>query len=141
MITIDYGDTFDRLYTSERSRGTLLAYRGHSTSEDFFSAPGECDLTAHVNFSALVDAGEAAGLSLMGLATQERFLMALGESDEFADLYSPNQTELEKLQARLKLKRLVSPVGMGNIFKVLIQQCGEGKAELTGLRYSYGATG
>jgi SAM-dependent MidA family methyltransferase len=119
----------------------LLAYRGHTTSEDFFSAPGEYDLTAHVNFSALVDAGRAAGLRLAGFTTQERFLMALGEDNEFAELYDPGQTELEKLQARLKLKRLISPAGMGSIFRVLIQQGGEARAELTGLKYSHEAAG
>jgi SAM-dependent MidA family methyltransferase len=136
VITIDYGDTFDRLYTPDRPSGTLLAYRGHTTSEDYFSAPGECDLTAHVNFSALIDEGRAAGLDCVGFTTQEKFLMALGEDNEFADLYDPGQTELEKLQARLKLKRLISPAGMGTIFKVLIQRKGDMKGELMGLRYS-----
>jgi SAM-dependent MidA family methyltransferase len=141
VITIDYGNRFDQLYTVDRPRGTLLAYRGHTTSEDFFSAPGECDLTSHVNFSALIDAGGAAGLGLAGFTTQERFLMALGEGNEFAELYDSGQTELEKLQARLKLKRLISPAGMGNIFRVLIQRSGEAGGELTGLKYARAAAG
>ncbi|HKS95192.1 MAG TPA: SAM-dependent methyltransferase, partial [Terriglobia bacterium] len=45
VITIDYGDLAERLYTADRPRGTLLAYRGHAASEDFFAAPGEQDLT------------------------------------------------------------------------------------------------
>jgi SAM-dependent MidA family methyltransferase len=134
--TIDYGDVAERLYTPDRQRGTLLAYRGHQASEDFFRAPGECDLTAHVNFSALIDAGKGAGLEFTGFATQEAFLMALGEPNEFADLYDPGQDEVQKLQARLKLKRLVSPAGMGNIFKVLIQHRGVPQPKLSGLRYA-----
>ena len=136
VMTIDYGDTSDRLYTTERPRGTLLAYRGHTISEDFFSTPGGQDLTSHVNFSALIDAGKADGLEFAGFTTQEKFLMALGEASEFAELYDPGQTELQKLQARLKLKRLISPAGMGEIFKVLVQQHGEARAELTGLKYA-----
>jgi len=135
VISIDYGDTANRLYTPDRPRGTLLAYRGHTASEDFFATPGENDLTAHVNFSALVDAGKAAGLEVTGFTTQERFLLALGEANEFADVYDPGQGEAEQLQARLKLKRLISPTGMGNVFKVLIQHRGLSKPQLRGLKY------
>ena len=136
VITIDYGDLAERLYTSYRPRGTLLAYRGHATSEDFFAAPGEQDLTAHVNFSALIDAGREAGLDLTGFTTQERFLMGLGEANEFGDLYGASQTEGEKLQARLKLKRLIDPQSMGSIFKVLIQHKRVPAPRLAGLKFS-----
>lgn len=136
VLTIDYGDKAERLYASDRPRGTLMAYRGHVAAEDFFSAPGEQDLTTHVNFSALIDAGREAGLALTGFTTQERFLMALGEADEFAALYEPGQGEVEKLDGRLKLKRLIHPEGMGNIFKVLIQHRGVTMPQLTGLKYA-----
>ncbi len=135
VLTIDYGDTASRLFTPDRSRGTLLAYRGHTASEDFFAAPGETDLTAHVNFSAVIDTGNAHGLDFVGLTTQEKFLLALGEANQFADLYDPGQTEAEKLNARLKLKRLISPEGMGNVFKVLVQQRAFPKTQLTGWKF------
>jgi SAM-dependent MidA family methyltransferase len=141
VITVDYGDTARRLYTMERPRGTLLAYRGHTVSEGFFGAPGKDDLTAHVNFSALIDTGKAVGLDLTGYTTQERFLLALGEANEFADVYDPGQMEFEKLQARLRLKRLISPAGMGNVFKVLIQHRGVSGLQLTGLKYARSAAG
>jgi SAM-dependent MidA family methyltransferase len=141
VITIDYGDLAQYLYTSRRPRGTLLAYQGHATSEDFYATPGEQDLTAHVNFSALIDAGKQAGFASAVLTTQERFLMALGEGNEFADLYDPGQTEEEKVQSRMQLKRLIYPGdsegarGMGNIFKVLVQSQGVCDPELTGLKF------
>lgn len=135
VLTIDYGDKAEHVYTADRPRGTLMAYRGHIASEDFFSAPGEQDLTAHVNFSALIDAGKEAGLEFTGFTNQERFLMALGEENEFGDLYDPGQTEAEQLQARLQLKRLLYPGGMGNIFKVLIQHRGLAAPRLTGLKF------
>jgi len=134
-LTIDYGDLAQRLYTADRPRGTLMAYRGHAASEDFFSAPGEQDLTAHVNFSALIKAGEDAGLNLTGFTTQERFLLALGEPDQFADLYDPAQSDVERLDARLKLKRLIFPEGMGTAFKVLVQHKGITMPKLIGLAY------
>ena len=112
-----------------------MAYREHMASEDFFDAPGEQDLTAHVNFSALIDAGREAGIDFAGLTTQERFLMALGEANEFADVYDEGQTEAERLRARLKLKRLLDPGTMGSIFKVLVQHKGVIAPKLTGLKY------
>lgn len=139
VLTIDYGDMANRLFTPDRPRGTLLAYRGHTATEDFFTAPGETDLTAHVNFSRLVDAGKEAGLDFAGFTTQERFLLALGEANQFEDVYDTGQTEPERLQARLKLKRLISPEGMGNIFRVLVQQRAVPNAELTGLKFERAA--
>ena len=135
-LTVDYGDLAARLSTADRPRGTLMAYRGHVASEDFFSTPGEQDLTAHVNFSALISAGEDAGLNLTGFTTQERFLLALGEPNQFADLYGPGQSEVERLDARLKLKRLILPGGMGTVFKVLIQHKGITMPKLSGLKFS-----
>jgi SAM-dependent MidA family methyltransferase len=135
VITVDYGDLAKYLFTEDRPQGTLLAYRAHWPSQDFFSAPGEFDLTAHVNFTALIDTGKEVGLELTGFTSQERFLMALGEGNEFADLCPPGASELENLKARLKLKRLIHPEGMGNIFKVLVQHRGIASPRLTGLKY------
>ena len=135
VLTVDYGHLASHLYTADRPQGTLLTYRRHTPSEDVFSAPGESDLTAHVNFSALIDVGREAGLELTGFTSQERFLMALGEANQFADLYEPDADEVQKLKARLKLKRLIHPQGMGNIFKVLIQHRGVASPQLSGLKF------
>jgi len=135
VFTIDYGDLAPNLFTPDRPQGTLMSYRQHVATEDLYSAPGEQDLTAHVNFSALIDAGREADLDLTGFTTQERFLLALGEESEFGDLYDPGQSETEQLQARLKLKRLINPEGMGTIFKVLIQHRGVASPRITGLKY------
>ena len=135
VITVDYGDLAKYLYIDERPQGTLLAYHRHWPSEDVFSAPGQVDLTAYVNFSALIDAGNDARLEFTGFTSQQRFLLALGEANEFADLYEPGATELDNLKARLKLKRLIHPEGMGNIFKVLVQHRGIASPRLTGLKH------
>jgi SAM-dependent MidA family methyltransferase len=135
VITVDYGDLAKYLYIEDRPQGTLLAYHRHWPSQDVFSAPGQTDLTAHVNFSALIDAGNDAGLQFTGFTSQQRFLLALGEANEFADLYEPGASELENLKARLKLKQLIHPEGMGNIFKVLVQHRGIASPRLTGLKH------
>lgn len=139
VLTIDYGDLSTWLYTPARPRGTLLAYQGHTASEDYFMSPGEQDLTAHVNFSLLIDEGRAAGLEVTGFATQERFLMALGEGNQFADLEDAGASEAGRLRARLKLKTLISPEtpgGMGTLFKVLVQHRGVDSPVLTGLKFA-----
>jgi SAM-dependent MidA family methyltransferase len=135
VITVDYGDLAKYLHTEDRPQGTLLAYHRHWPSENVFSAPGQTDLTAHVNFSALIDAGKDAGLQFTGFTSQQRFLLALGEANQFADLYEPGASELENLKARLKLKRLIHPEGMGNVFKVLVQHRGIASPRLTGLKH------
>ena len=135
VITVDYGDLARYLYLEERPLGTLLAYQSHWPSQDLFSAPGQTDLTAYVNFSALIDSGNDAGLQCTGFTSQQRFLLALGEANEFADLYEPGASEVENLKARLKLKRLIHPEGMGNVFKVLVQHRGVASPRLTGLNY------
>jgi SAM-dependent MidA family methyltransferase len=133
VLTIDYGHEARALYGEHHNRGTLLAYRDHAVTENLLDAPGEQDLTAHVNFTAVDLWGRRAGLLRTGLVTQSQFLVALGRGNEFADLYEPGQTEMEKLCARLLLKNLIHPEGLGEEFQVLIQHKGIEAPRLTGL--------
>lgn len=135
VMTIDYGHEAGELYNERHLRGTMLAYREHRSSEEFLALPGEQDLTAHVNFTALDVWGRRAGLQKTGLVSQFSFLMALGEGNEFADLYDTGQTETEKLRARLLLKNLIFPEGMGETFQVMIQHKGMARPRLTGLSF------
>jgi SAM-dependent MidA family methyltransferase len=133
VMTIDYGQEAPVLYDEGHNRGTLLAYRDHRVIENVLDAPGEQDLTSHVNFTALQLCGCRAGLERTGLVTQSQFLVALGRANEFADLYEPGQSEVEKLRARLLLKNLIHPEGLGENFRVLIQHKGIENPRLTGL--------
>jgi len=133
VVTIDYGHEARELHDERHLRGTLLAYRQHRASEDFYAAPGEQDLTAHVNFTALDLWGRRKGLARTGSVSQAHFLMALGRANEFADLYEPGQSEAERVRARLLLKNLIYPEGMGETFQVLIQHKGIEQPRLTGL--------
>ena len=134
VLTIDYGHEASDLFDAHHMAGTVLAYANHRASEDFYAAPGEQDLTAHVNFTALRLWGERAGLATLGLVSQTAFLLALGQGNEFADLYDEGMNETERVRARLQLKTLIFPEGMGERFQVLIQQKGANSANLTGLR-------
>ena len=133
VLTIDYGHEAADLFDCHHAAGTMLAYSGHRTSENFYAAPGEQDLTAHVNFSALRLWGDQAGLRMLGLVSQTSFLLALGCGNDFADLYDEGMGEAERVRARLRLKTLIYPEGMGERFQVMIQQKDENGAKLTGL--------
>jgi len=119
-----------------------MAYRQHSASPDAYQAPGEQDLTAHVNFTALAGACESAGLRCENLLTQSQFLMGIGEKSQFADAFEDCRVPQERAKVALQLKHLVTPVGMGENFQVLIASRGMGSektAALSGLRFGHGS--
>jgi SAM-dependent MidA family methyltransferase len=137
VIVIDYGYTRNQQLAG-RHRGTLMAYRHHSSSPDPYQAPGEQDLTAHVNFTALAAACEQAGMQVEKLLTQSQFLMGIGEKNEFADALEDCRVPQERAKVALQLKHLVTPVGMGENFQVLIASRGTDSgrvADLSGLSF------
>jgi SAM-dependent MidA family methyltransferase len=133
VLTIDYGHPANDLFDDHHMRGTLLSYQNHRATEEFYASPGEQDLTAHVNFTALESWGKRSGLETAGFTSQTAFLLALGQGNEFADLYDDGQTEAERTKARLQLKTLIHPEGMGERFQVLVQQKDVGASSLMGL--------
>ncbi len=133
-VTIDYGYPAKELYGPHRIGGTLLCYSRHQTSDNPYERLGEQDITAHVNFTSLIQKGEAVGLRFTGLVPQYQFLIALGFLEEIESL-GRGMSEIDALQLRLSVKHLIEPeVGMGEVFKVLIQHKGMGEPELDGLR-------
>lgn len=133
VLTIDYGHEAGELYDERHMRGTLLAYHRHRAGEDYFRAPGEQDLTAHVNFTALDHWGRRASLMRTGLTSQSTFLMALARRSDFAELQSEGMSEGERSRARLLFKTLIYPEGMGETFQVFIQHKNVDSPTLTGL--------
>lgn len=113
VLTIDYGYT--RLEAVRFPQGTLMGYRRHTAGEDVLVNPGDRDITAHVNFTALEEAGEAMGLRLHTFETLAKTLLAAGEPDQFAAALGPEND----LRRRMQLKTLL--FGMGETFRVLIQ--------------------
>ena len=133
VLTVDYGHEASELYDQRHMRGTLLAYHRHRANEDFFRAPGDQDLTAHVNFTALDRWGARGGLVRTGFTSQSNFLMALARQSGFADLQSEKMSQSEQVRARLLFKTLIYPEGMGQTFQVLIQHKNVESAQLSGL--------
>jgi SAM-dependent MidA family methyltransferase len=132
VLTIDYGHEARELYDQRHMRGTLLAYEGHRASEEFFRAPGEQDLTAHVNFTALDLWGRPSGLIRTGFTSQTNFLLSLARHADFADLRLEGKTQIEQTRARLLFKTLIHPEGMGETFQVFAQRKEIEKTELCG---------
>ena len=60
ILTIDYGDTARKLYIRHRHRGTLACYFHHQLTDRPLAKLGEQDITAHVNFTALINEGRQA---------------------------------------------------------------------------------
>jgi SAM-dependent MidA family methyltransferase len=133
VLTIDYGREARELYDERHMRGTLLAYERHRASEEFYRAPGQQDLTAHVNFTALELWGKRTGLIRTGLTTQSNFLLALARSSNFGDVETAGASEQEKVRTRLLFKTLIHPEGMGETFQVFIQHKGVDSPRLSGL--------
>ena len=137
FIAIDYGYTREEQLAG-RHRGTLKAIRQHSISADPYEAPGEQDITADVNFTALAAATERQGMQAHKLVTQSQFLMGIGEANQFADAFEECRLPQERAKVALQLKHLVTPAGMGESFQVLIASKGVGQekvSELAGLSF------
>jgi len=116
-LTIDYGYT--RAEYIRFPHGTLMGYRRHAAREDVLESPGERDITAHVNFTALQAAGAARGLIAERFETLAQTLLAAGEPDRFAAALASADPR-DELRRRLQLKTLL--FGMGETFRVLLQR-------------------
>ena len=135
LMAIDYGYTLAE-QRAGRHRGTLMTYRTHSAGVNPYEAPGEQDITAHVNFTALAAAAEQGGMQVEKLVTQSQFLMGIGETNQFADAFEDAQLPQERAKVALQLKHLVTPAGMGESFHVLVGSKGvEAGWSLSGLGF------
>jgi SAM-dependent MidA family methyltransferase len=117
LVAIDYGLSLDELVIPERSNGTLCAYRHHQLSPDVLADPGQQDLTAHINFSALQQCGESSGLKTEGLITQSQFLTSIATRIWNGELAFEEWTPKHLRQ----FQTLTSPEHLGGTFRVLVQ--------------------
>jgi SAM-dependent MidA family methyltransferase len=109
-LLIDYG------YEGPAIGETLQAVKGHGHVNPF-EAPGEHDLTAHVDFTALGAIAALAGARLHGPVSQGDFLGRLGVAERTAMLARANPDNGEALAAAFR--RLTSPAEMGSLFRAM----------------------
>jgi SAM-dependent MidA family methyltransferase len=123
IAVVDYGFPQAEYYHPQRAEGTLIAHYRHRSSADPFLWPGLCDLTAHVDFTAIATAAEAAGLTVAGFATQASALLGCGILDLLAAEGAPES--LAYLRSAAAVQKLVSPAEMGELFKLLLLSRGD----------------
>ncbi len=126
LLIVDYGFPRHEYYHPQRTSGTLVAHYRHRVHSDPLLWPGLCDLTAHVDFTAIADAGARAGLDIAGFATQTAFLLGCGIVDALRETGAPESIAYVKQASAVQT--LLSPAEMGELFKVLALSRGEGIA-------------
>jgi SAM-dependent MidA family methyltransferase len=117
MLIVDYGFPRAEHYHPERREGTLMGHYRHRAHSDPFLWPGLSDITAHVDFTAIAEAGERAGLTVAGYTTQASFLIACGLLERLRAIAPPQS--LAYLREASAVQTLTSVRGMGERFKVM----------------------
>jgi SAM-dependent MidA family methyltransferase len=116
-LFVDYGFPRREYYHPQRSRGTLMCHYRHRAHDDPFYLPGLQDITSHIDFSAVAEAGASRGLDLLGYATQAHFLINCGLIDLLAR--TPADDARAYLPLAQQVDKLTSPAEMGELFKVI----------------------
>lgn len=116
ILCLDYGFPRAEYYHPQRDSGTLRVHYRHHSLDDPFYLPGLCDLTAHVDFSAVARAGSEAGLELLGYTSQANYLLNAGLLDFMAEMEPMTSDYLRTAAA---VQKLLQPSEMGELFKVI----------------------
>jgi SAM-dependent MidA family methyltransferase len=138
VILVDYGHEARDLYSVSHSAGTLTTFSQHqaaSGDEAWLRDPGRQDITAHVDFTSIREAAEAAGASVLGLLDQTYFVMGVLTAGRVGADAVPDILAGGDRRERLALKTLLMPGGLGSTMKVLIVGKAVGKPVLAGLSY------
>jgi len=128
LFFFDYGFGRSEYYHPDRFQGTLMCHYRHHAHDDPFFFPGLQDITAHVDFSAIAEAGIDAGLQFAGYTTQAHFLINCGITEILGRVSPEDVTAYLPLCS--ELQKLVSPAEMGELFKV-IGFCKESEFDLS----------
>jgi SAM-dependent MidA family methyltransferase len=129
VVTVDYGDLAEDLYLERRRHGTLISYYGHTPQEQPLQRVGRQDLTAHVDFTSLIEGGKRGGLYPVVLMTQAELLRNLG-ADLFIEALAALRLPQSQHQANtMAMRALLRPEGLGG-FRVLVQAKGAPAADL-----------
>ena len=117
LLFIDYGFPRHEYYHPQRHMGTLIGHYRQHTIDDPFFLPGLTDLTSHVDFTAIAEAGLAASLDLIGYTSQAQFLINNGITDVLAVAAPAGSADY--FRATAAVQQLTSSAEMGELFKVI----------------------
>ncbi len=138
VLIVDYGYARDEYYKPERTTGTLSCYSRHRRSDNPLERPGEIDITAHVDFTALAEAALQGSLQVSGYTDQHHFMVGAAESRLLAiekavalDGLTPDHTAFLR-----PYRTLMHPGTMGMAFKFLLLTKGlDGRPASSGFKY------
>ena len=116
-LLIDYGFPRHEYYHAQRAQGTLMCHYRHRAHGDPFLYPGLQDITAHVEFTGIAEAGVETGADLLGYTSQARFLLNAGITEVLGEIDPTDTTRF--LPAANAVQKLLSEAEMGELFKVI----------------------
>lgn len=120
MILIDYGFPATEFYHSDRKSGTLMCHFQHKAYDNPFENLGMQDITAHVDFSAIAQAGREVELEVAGYCSQGGFLISLDLLQEFEAKLNHSSPNIDSINRAQEIKKLTLPHEMGELFKVIV---------------------
>src|ERR1700730_4852920 len=122
ILIIDYGFPRDELYSPLRTEGTLTGYYQHQRLKDVLQRPGEIDITAHINFSAIAEAASSEGCAVLGFTDQHHFMVGAAEKRllEIERLVGAGSMPPDQQRFLRRYKTLMHPNTMGLAFKYLL---------------------
>jgi SAM-dependent MidA family methyltransferase len=132
-VFVDYGYVRHEMLGG-RHMGTVTSFHRHTVCDSPYEAPGEQDITVHVNFTALASAARGAGLEPLAWVSQAQFLIGIGEESQFAEAFEGCSLPQEHAKRAMQLKHLITPEGMGEAFHVLVLARAV-SGELDGLKF------
>jgi SAM-dependent MidA family methyltransferase len=135
LLAVDYGYSRAEYYAPQRSTGTLMCYHQHTRILNPFEHVGECDMTAHVEFTSLCEEGILCGLSLDGYTDQHHFMVGAGK-DQLDGMEGAHHDPVKAKTLRC-FNTLMHPANMGLAFKFLVMSKGVPNASaISGLEFA-----
>lgn len=110
VVTVDYGHPRSQLYSPRRPQGTWTCFHQHKSIQDPYKYIGDADITAHVDFTQLLEAGQAHDFDPLFFSSQGLFLSHVGQK--------PIE---ERIKEKAAIQQLIHPDAMGESFWVLAQ--------------------
>ena len=112
ILMIDYG------YMKPNNQNTLQSVMSHKRN-NLLDNLGQADVTAHVNFSLLKEFFSKNNLRVKNIVSQKNFLEKIGILER-AQILAKKMKFSQQSDLYLRLKRILSPRSMGNLFKVIL---------------------
>lgn len=119
ILLIDYGFPAAEFYHPQRGEGTLRCHYRHHSHDDPFWMPGLCDITAHVDFSAIYGVACSQSLECLGFTSQANFLLNCDFAAQFERLNSDAPDGAARARLAQSAAQLVSEAEMGELFKAI----------------------